>query len=370
MITLRRVTSSETYLPFMDGIRFFLVFSVVLGHFVDFYEVHTWPVRQEKFYQNLHLDSAFGLPDNCILVFFVISGFILGLPFARSLLSNSAYPDLKKFYLRRITRLGPPYLLVLTGLFFLNVFVIHRDTFQNTFPHFLASFFYLHNIIFESYPTLNFVFWTLEIEMQFYLIAPLFACVFKIEKIKRRVLLVALVFFLGWLNTWYKPPFISIYNYAHYFLAGFLALDLFLHNTLKKSYVFDVICISLVLLIYTGVFKYGIASTFMMVFLIYLSPLSVLWEKLLTAKWITVTGGMCYSIYMLHQPLMAVFLNRFMGNEMIVNSVWGDFVLRLIVVLLLVTGVSTLFFVLVERPCMKKDWYNHLRSQRWIRLRR
>lgn len=357
MITLRRVTSSQSYLPFIDGLRFYTLLSVVIIHYVDFYETRTFPVRKTNLYQQLHLDAVFGFSDNSILVFFAISGFILGLPFAKSLLAKQPYPSLGDFYLRRITRLEPPYLLILTGLFLMNVFWIQRDTLANTLPHYLASFFYLHNIIYEAHPTLNFVFWTLEIEVQFYLIAPFLASIFKIEKVKRRILLVSVMLLFGIINHYYRTPFLSLFNYFHYFLAGFLALDLYLHNTFKKSYVFDALCIVLALLMYTGLVKYGILITFMITLLIYLSPLSFVWEKILTFEWITIIGGMCYSIYMLHQPAMAVFLNRFLGNEMINNSLWLDFSLKLGLVLLLVLLVSTAFFVLVERPCMKRGWY-------------
>ncbi|MBL7932635.1 MAG: acyltransferase, partial [Bacteroidia bacterium] len=151
MFKLRRVTSSEAYLPYIDGLRFYIL-SVVLIHFVDFYESHTFPIRTNELYQKLNIDFFFGLSsDNGILMFFGISGFILGMPFAKSILNNEPSPSLKSFYLRRLTRLEPPYLLILTGLFILNVFVIHRDTFSNTLPHFFASFFYLHNIIYEAH---------------------------------------------------------------------------------------------------------------------------------------------------------------------------------------------------------------------------
>lgn len=357
MISLRRVTSSHAYLPFIDGLRFYTLLSVVIIHFVDFYEQHTHPIRKEALYKDLHLDQAFGFSDNSILVFFAISGFILGMPFAKSLMLKEPYPSLKEFYIRRITRLEPPYLLILTGLFLLNVFIIHRDTLANTFPHFLASFFYMHNIVYEYHPTLNFVFWTLEIEVQFYLLAPFFAYVFKIEKIKRRLILTGAILFFGMLNHWYRPPFLSLYNYFHYFLAGFLALDLFLNNTLKKHYVFDLVCFALAFLMYTGLFKYGLPITFMILFLIYFSALSIIWKRVLTWQWVTIIGGMCYSIYMLHQPLMAVFLNRFFGNGILREKLWFDFWVKLVLVLLIVLAASVTYFVLVERPCMKRDWY-------------
>jgi peptidoglycan/LPS O-acetylase OafA/YrhL len=330
-------------------------------HFVDFYESHTYPIRSNILYQNLHLDSVFGLSsDNGILMFFAISGFILGMPFAKSHLFNEPFPSLRDFYIRRISRLEPPYLLILTILFILNVFVIHRDTLANTFPHYAASFFYLHNILYQSHPTLNFVFWTLEIEIQFYLLAPLFTKIFTVKMANRRVVLLAAMFLFASVNALIKTPFLSLFNYFQYFLAGFLALDLFLHNTFKKSYLFDVVCFLIMFLMYTGIVRHGVLLPFLIVLLIYCSPLSLVWHRLLTLKWVTIIGGMCYSIYMIHQPLMALFLNRVIGNDMIQGSLWTDFFLKFVVVMLLVLFVSTVYFVLIERPCMKKGWYKTL----------
>jgi len=357
VINLRRVTSSNDYFPFIDGLRFVSIIAVVLVHFVDFYAAHTYPIDKTPAYQSWQLNYVFGSSENSILLFFAISGFILGMPFAKKYFANESYPKLSNFYIRRLTRLEPPYLLVLTGLFLLNVFIIHRDTFMNTLPHYLASFFYLHNIVYQAHPTLNFVFWSLEIEVQFYLLAPLFAKIFKLAMMPRRALLVFGILFFGIMNQYFHPPFLSLFSFFHFFLAGFLALDLFLNNSIKKHYAFDLMCLVLVVFIYTGLVEYSVLICFMIGALLYFSSLSVFWEKFLALKWVSITGGMCYSIYMLHQPAMAVFFNRFFGNDIIGNSVWLDFSARMVITVTLVLSLSAVFFVLVERPCMKREWY-------------
>jgi len=365
VVNLRRVTSSNEYFPFIDGLRFVSILAVVLVHFVDFYAAHTFAIDKAEVYQGLKLQYLFGSSENSILLFFGISGFILGMPFAKSYLQGLPGPSLTNFYIRRVTRLEPPYLLVLSGLFLLNVFVIHRDTFSNTLPHYFASFFYLHNIVYQAHPTLNFVFWSLEIEVQFYLLAPFFAAIFKLGKINRRVVLILGMILFSTLNHFYHPPFLSLFNFFHFFLAGFLALDLFLTGSLKRHYVFDMVCLVLAVLIYTGLVEYGLVISLMIALLLYCSSLSVFWTKFLSLKWVAITGGMCYSIYMLHQPAMAVFFNRFFGNELKIADPWLDFTSRLLLTIVVVMSVSILFFITVERPCMKKDWYKRfLRSNR------
>ncbi|MBL7932365.1 MAG: hypothetical protein JNL60_10705, partial [Bacteroidia bacterium] len=170
-------------------------------------------------------------------------------------------------------------------------------------------------------------------------------------------ILLSVILAFGFFNEFVHTPFRSLLNYFQYFMAGFLALDFYLDKKQQKSHWYDLICFMVMFIMYTGIVRYGVLLPFLIFFLLWLSPLSIWWERLLSLKWITIIGGMCYSIYMLHHPLMALFLNRITGNEMIGGNLWLDFGIKLIAVLALVFLCSTAYFVLVERPCMKKDWY-------------
>jgi peptidoglycan/LPS O-acetylase OafA/YrhL len=347
-------------LPFIDGLRFFTLLSVALVHFVDFYEVHTYPIRSHPLYQQLHLDAVAGYSDNCVLVFFAISGFVLGMPFAKAFFTGEKRPNLKSFYLRRVMRLEPPYIIILTGLLLMNVYIFHKSSLMEVLPNYFASLFYLHNIIFESHPVLNFVFWTLEIEVQFYLIAPFLSQVFRLPAISRRVLLCSLMVGFSTLNYFFSSPFLSLYNFFQYFMAGFLAVDIFLNYKGKKKYLFDAPAIVLFLLIWTGVFKYGFEMPFLICFLIVFSSRSIIWDGLLTLKWISIIGGMCYTIYMLHHPVIAAFLNRVAGNDQWFTDPILDFSLKIVITMCVVFLISAIYFILVERPCMKKGWHKEL----------
>jgi len=355
VITLRRLTSSLPYLPFIDGLRFFAILPVILVHFVDFYESHT--VTIESQWRVNYLDGVIGNSDNAVLLFFAISGFVLGLPFANHFFKKETLPKLKLFYTRRLTRLEPPYLIVLTVLMLMNVFLFHKSALTEQLPHYFASFFYLHNIIYQSYPEINFVFWSLEIEVQFYLLAPLLAKVFQLETIKRRTSLLGSMIIFGTLNHYFKTPFISLFNYLHYFLAGFLALDLYLTTTSKKRYLFDFFAILLLLSFWTGSVKYGVLLPFVLGGFIFCVSKSTLIFKFTSLKWISIVGGMCYSLYMLHYPVMAAFLNRVTGHSFLTSNSAGDFFIKLGLCLVVIFVVSAVFFILIERPCMKKEWY-------------
>jgi peptidoglycan/LPS O-acetylase OafA/YrhL len=85
--------------------------------------------------------------------------------------------------------------------------------------------------------------------------------------------------------------------------------------------------------------------------------------------WITTIGGMCYSIYLLHNYGIAA--SGFVVGQI---GVVLPFEVRLLVQFLLITpvvlAVSALFFRLVERPCMQPDWPSVLmaRARRVLRL--
>jgi peptidoglycan/LPS O-acetylase OafA/YrhL len=82
-----------------------------------------------------------------------------------------------------------------------------------------------------------------------------------------------------------------------------------------------------------------------------------------TNAWIVVIGGMCYSIYLLHYALIAFITGI---SESIVNrglSYGANFFIQAIIVLPIVIFVSAIYFVLIERPCMDKNWPSTLKTK-------
>lgn len=106
-------------------------------------------------------------------VFFVISGFII--PFA---LARSQYQltDYGTFLVKRIIRLDPPYLVTIALIIALGFASSAAPGFRGaafhvTLPQLLLHLGYL-NVAF-GYPWLNPVFWTLAVELQYYLLVGL-----------------------------------------------------------------------------------------------------------------------------------------------------------------------------------------------------
>lgn len=165
-----------------------------------------------------------------VQLFFVISGFILTLPFAEKSMRSGNSIRLGKYLQRRFWRLHPPYLINLIALS-LSFVAFKQVPWSEIGPHFLASSFYLHNFIYHSMSTINGVAWSLEIEVQFYLLAPLLTLVFRVpSRVFRRCLIMAsiaatilLKIYAGSTATY--PVTGSVLYYLDYFLCGMLLAD-------------------------------------------------------------------------------------------------------------------------------------------------
>src|SRR5882762_7039250 len=100
---LSRETTSGRFIPEMDGLRFAAIGMVVLFHLNGYLTV-----KSKAFYPAPPTDwlaQAAFVGFHGVELFFVISGFILGLPFASHYLKNKPAVPLRKYYLRRLTRL-------------------------------------------------------------------------------------------------------------------------------------------------------------------------------------------------------------------------------------------------------------------------
>lgn len=357
---LKRVTASGEYLPFIDGLRFLSITMVILFHFFDYYRDRAYPVEiSEDVQKQIIRFTTTGHVG--VMVFFGISGFVLAMPFIRQHLYGGRKVLLKDYLLRRLTRLEPPYIIVITLLFALSIVTGSKGGFNELIPHYIASFFYMHNAVFDGFPVLSDVLWSLEVEVQFYLLAPLFALIFKLNKTVRRIILLIIILFYSDYFRQYVDPFAfrSIFKYLEYFMAGFLAADLYFEykDKLKSSYVFDIISIYTIISIWLAFGEVPLA--FKIAILIFCSPFSIFWKKFLSLEWITIIGGMCYTIYMLHQRILYLVLGNFKPKQLIADNVFIDVATRVMVFAIPLALICFAFFIFVERPTMKKQWWKY-----------
>lgn len=158
----------------IDGFRGLAILLVVIGHFWVFSDGGTdTPVK----IGNYDITNLFLLAGHGVQMFFVMSAFLLYLPFACDPQNNT---DLKNkfitnFYKRRLVRIYPAFLLFSLVLLVLTIFNIYG---QVNFKNFIANVFFLQQIgvaggVEKIHPDYLPGTWSLVIEICFYSILPL-----------------------------------------------------------------------------------------------------------------------------------------------------------------------------------------------------
>ena len=371
-INLSRITTSGNFIPEIDGLRFVAIVSVVLFHLHGFIENKDDSVYNTNynfdFITNFLKNGNFGVE-----LFFVLSGFILGLPFAKHYLKDSSKVSLRSYLIRRVSRLEPPYIIVMFLLLIGSVIVSKNLSNTEGFQSFLASIAYIHNFIYAEPSFINTVAWSLEIEIQFYILAPLLSLFFSINnKFTRRLLLIFTIIIFSVLSFVITLSFLSILDFLQYFLLGFLLVDFYLLERVrnKTSILRNSFTIIALLLIFSCNEKY-FDSTFQKIvwnisvlILIFISYYNIILRKSIrffSLKIITNIGGMCYTIYLLHFAIISFIGNpllsiQFSDNQILNIGLYSIFILSSIIL------ISIIFFVLIERPCMDKNWPTKLKN--------
>lgn len=110
-------------------------------------------------------------------LFFVISGFCLFVPVARSMVEGAPPQGLRRFALRRALKIVPSYVIALcvTVPFAFEYLQTRGEAFRSLVPH-LA---FVQNFTSDPLGQANSVFWTLAVEVQFYLVFPALVWLFR-----------------------------------------------------------------------------------------------------------------------------------------------------------------------------------------------
>ncbi|MDA9201826.1 acyltransferase [Flavobacteriaceae bacterium] len=358
----KRTTSSGNYIAEIDGFRFLAIFLVIAFH-NNIWSNELHGLNKSSFYKIIDMGNI------GVQFFFVISGFIIAMPFIKSFTQNREI-NLGSYFLRRFTRLEPPYLIAMFG-FYTAAFFLSTHNLDNLIKHYLATIIYSHGFIFDTRSLINSVSWSLEIEIQFYIIAPI---LFFIFKIKTKIIVITLLSIISvlWplLFDIIGYNYLNILGYFHYFTFGALLCYIYLNYKFTSSYLFDLLSVILFFLIFVlfrhkqFFINYFLGIT---IFLIYLFLLnSKLIIKFFRLEIISTIGGMCYSIYLIHSPLTS-YLKKVQYHFISFNSYEIDFIIGLLIILPIVIVSSSIFFILIEKPFMSfkaKDLRKNLLAYR------
>jgi peptidoglycan/LPS O-acetylase OafA/YrhL len=373
----RRVTSSGNFISEIDGLRFIAIGTVVLFHLVVNLSFKS-PIHYAVPSSGNVLVSIARYGFHGVELFFIISGFILAYPFASYYLKGRKHVNLRQYFLRRLTRLEPPYFICMILYFLLRVYV-RGEGGDGLFPHLAASLLYSHNLIFGGESLINNVAWSLEIEVQFYLLVPLLSRVFSINNTVLRRSLIVGGAFLVVLHQWFfigpeSWMYLTIIRFLQFFLIGFLLADIFLLDWKEqptRHFGWDVVSLvgwPLLFVIWNHpelshailpvgqepvleAFLFPLISFFLYQ-AVFRGPMS---NRIMTNVWITTIGGMCYTIYLFHNQLIGG-IALVTGGIAATPSYTLNVLIQGVLVIPPMLVVCVVYFRLIERPCMRKDW--------------
>ena len=370
---LARTTSTgRVVVREIEGLRFIAIAMVVLFHLAAYVQYYS-PVRFTPPHEG---DLAFRLlmlGDRGVPLFFIISGFVLALPFALHHVRGAQPVRLRSYFLRRLTRLEPPYVAALLLLYVLLV-VVKGESALGLLGNLIASAFYVHNQVYDQPSLIDSVAWSLEVEVQFYVLAPLLCRMFALARpLHRRAAIIAVALVALALQVAFSPVSnrfnLSVLNYLQYFLTGFLLCDLYVTDWRAQlpttAPAWDLVTLVGWPLLYWLTLTDAVPERF--AFPVLALPLFIavfrgpLTRRLLTSGAPVLIGGMCYSIYLLHYQVIS-FVGRFSVPWIRGGSFGPNYLVQALVVVPVVLLVCGVFYALVERPCMDRDWPSKLRA--------
>lgn len=205
--------------------------------------------------------------------------------------------------------------------------------------------------------------WSLEVEVQFYLLIPPLCRVFDIRPtLLRRSVLVAAMGVLTVVQALLIDggrPSLSLLNFLQFFLAGLLLADIYLVDWRERPSTdrrWDMIALfgwPCLLLAWHSLWSSRLLFIPLAVLLFCAAFRGSVTQRFFRQRWIVTVGGMCYSLYLLdHQVILVV--GRVARHVAVTSSYAINLVIQSVLILPLVLAVSIVF---VERPCMDRDWW-------------
>ncbi|MEP0714169.1 MAG: acyltransferase [Algoriphagus sp.] len=355
--SLIRKPASGKFIPFIDGLRFLAIVPVIVQHANErLFKYGTLPDLKPLEAQLSFLISRGTVG---VFLFFAISGFVLSLPIAK-VGNREEYGSYLK---RRLYRIEPPFLFWMSCCALL-LLVLGKYPPIELLRHFAATITYTHQLFYQDYSIINPVAWSLEVEIQFYLLAPFIgAAYFHCQKIcMRRIGLMG--FILGWMvfqhtMGWQAGPWkATLLGQLPHFLIGMLVADLYHYPIarLQNFRFWDLLLpVFALVMAYSWTAELWKSMVFEVALLgIFLSAFyGKLTHRMLSLSWVAIIGGMCYSIYLIHLPILEGFYS-FIGRFGQWSGYLGQLSISLSIALPLLFLCSIIAYRWVEQPFMRK----------------
>jgi peptidoglycan/LPS O-acetylase OafA/YrhL len=347
-----QVRATQVRDPRLDALRGFAALWVYLYHLGEGGHLDRLRPLVPHWLWSVLIDAGhLGVP-----VFFVLSGYVMALT-ARSAAFDG--PGARRFVAKRLWRLTPPYwfaVVVACAFVVLKAAVSAAPVALPSVQSLLLHALYLQNV--AGVPTLNFVFWTLAIELQFYLAYAAVAWALhrcangaSAQGLDRLWTVVALLS-LAWLAfVPGMPQDVWFVRTWYVFLAGVLVQHAVARRTARADAVVFIMVLLALALFHGDTF--GLATACIAAALLAMQGLvpsdALRWRPLQSLALVS------YSVYLLHNPLTGAVSNivhRQLGLTVLADAV------TLVTALALVLLAAHAAYRWVERPAIR--WSHQL----------
>jgi peptidoglycan/LPS O-acetylase OafA/YrhL len=352
----------QNRLGFIEGLRGLAALYVVFQHIGTMVDPHFKMLRPGAQPEYLaRIMAPFWYGHFAVSAFIVISGFCLQMALYHR--GDGQLLDLKKFLVRRMRRILPPYYACL-ALSLVVCFSVTQHQKGLPWAHYLpvtneniaAHVFMVHNLSKDWMYKINGVLWSIAIEFQLYFLFPAFCAVIW-KRGALPVLALAGVFCAGVMLAF--PASEKLYPwYGVLFILGMAAARWAMDPRLKRL---PVSALTGVFVLFFSLALASIGWTKELVWRDGLMGIAVSallmaglqspesrWCKIIGAKPLMVLGTFSYSLYLMHHPILQVIY----ANRPAVASTMVRQYAFLIACLPLVAGLCYAFFWVFERPFM------------------
>ena len=250
-----------------------------------------------------------------VSLFFVISGFCIHYSFLKHAAGSPGKPFLKQFFWKRFWRIYPPYFVALTVFFCL---LLRHHVAGTTAGNYWSHLLLIHNFGPETFAGVNPSFWSLAVEMQFYLLFPLVLMLRQKVGIKNTFWFFAAASLLCriialFLQDWSQLPAQHLWDFTltlfvDWLLGAWLAESWLAGHRLfgasfGKVLVLGILAVALtwnkITAAFLGFTAFSLWYAVLMEWYLFSKLSFSRWERIL------VPVGLCsYSIYLWHQPLL------------------------------------------------------------------
>src|SRR5258708_17433605 len=101
------ISKPKNHLLALDGVRAIACLLVIMFHVTLL--THNRSLWEPSGNKQLVLAAVLNFGQSGVILFFLLSSFLLFLPFAKALLFDEKWPSISRFYMRRLFRIVPGY---------------------------------------------------------------------------------------------------------------------------------------------------------------------------------------------------------------------------------------------------------------------